>query len=233
MAPRSTPTFVPAPAQVVGALRPSSPVVCPAPTGLTRRRRTRAAFAACASAADESLSSPAPATPSVPTRVYEKVDWPVVESMCGELAARLRTKRFDVVLAVTRGGMVPATLLAQALELRNVLSATVIFYTDIGDQFFGMAEPRFLSFPSADSLEGRHVLVVDDVWDSGRTAVAVRRRAERALPASVTLAVLHYKPNETVFADTKPDYYASETDNWIVYPWEGMSPHFAESSGSE
>jgi uncharacterized protein len=158
--------------------------------------------------------------------VDEFVSWADVEHMCSGLAERLRAsdEKYDVVLAVTRGGLVPATLVAQALEMRTVLSATVIFYTDGGDQFYGMAEPRFLSFPAADALAGRSVLVVDDVWDSGRTATAVRLRVQRAEPKSVTIAVIHYKPDQTVIADSTPDFYAEDTDNWIVYPWEMLSP---------
>lgn len=164
------------------------------------------------------------------TRRYQYVSWEDVEGMCKVLVEKLKGRHFDLVLAVTRGGMVPATMLAQALELRNLVTATVIFYTDGGDQFFGMAEPRFLSFPSADSIAGQHVLIVDDVWDSGRTASAVRKRALVACAKSVTLTVLHYKPTQTVVKDVFPDFYAEDTENWVVYPWERISPHHAADS---
>lgn len=144
--------------------------------------------------------------------------------MCAEIATRAIDDRFDVVLGVTRGGMVPATLICEALRLRNMLSATVIFYTDAGDQFYGMTEPRFLSFPSAGALEGRRVLVVDDVWDSGRTATAVKRRVERAEPELVKVAVLHFKPSMNLFRGLEPDFYCAVTENWVVYPWEKASP---------
>lgn len=132
--------------------------------------------------------------------------------------------QFDVILAVTRGGLIPATLLCQSLQLRNILTTTVIFYTDEGNQFFGMTEPRFLSFPSAHSLKDRCVLIVDDVWDSGRTACAVRDRVSRAQPKSVKIAVLHFKPKQSIFGETGPEFCGCETDNWLVYPWEAMSP---------
>lgn len=144
--------------------------------------------------------------------------------MCAEIASKAVSDRFDVVLGVTRGGVVPATLICEALRLRNMLSATVMFYTDAGDQFYGMTEPRFLSFPSADNLQGRRVLVVDDVWDSGRTADAVKKRVERAGPEMVKVAVLHFKPQMNVFPGVEPDFYTAITHNWTVYPWEKASP---------
>lgn len=157
---------------------------------------------------------------------FESLSWPQVDSLARSLTAQIKdgSDKFDVILAVTRGGMVPATLLSQSLQLRNVLTTTVIFYSDDGDQFFGMTEPRFLSFPSAHSLKDRRVLIVDDVWDSGRTACAVRERVRRAQAAIVKVAVLHFKPLENNYSDLKPDFFGCETDNWLVYPWEALSP---------
>lgn len=98
-----------------------------------------------------------------------------------------------------------------------------MFYTDTGDQFFGMTEPRFLSFPSADALEGRRVLIVDDVWDSGRTARAVKLRVQRARPQIVKVAVMHFKSTFNA-VQMQPDFYCRTTENWVIYPWERVSP---------
>jgi uncharacterized protein len=100
----------------------------------------------------------------------------------------------------------------------------VIFYTDEGDTFYGMAEPQFLAFPNPERLEGRRVLVVDDVWDSGRTAIAVRRRVEGAGARECDVCVLHFKEKQTLFGEVRPQFFAAETDDWIVYPWERISP---------
>lgn len=159
---------------------------------------------------------------------YEGVSWNQVEMMCKKVATEAKPHQFDVILAVTRGGLVPATLLCEQLELRNVLSATVMFYTDGGEQFFGMTEPRFLSFPNNDALEGRKVLIVDDVWDTGRTANAVRKRAGRANPKLLKVAVLHFKPDMNDCPGEEPDFYASTTNKWVVYPWERPSPQAPE-----
>ncbi|HCM18680.1 MAG TPA: phosphoribosyltransferase, partial [Firmicutes bacterium] len=59
----------------------------------------------------------------------------------------------------------------------------------------------------------------DDIWDSGKTAMAVRERIieVNGLPE---VAVLHYKPSKSRFLEVRPDFAAAETDEWIVYPWE-------------
>jgi uncharacterized protein len=135
-----------------------------------------------------------------------------------ELVARLVTdlpRDYDLLLVVTRGGMVPACLISEQTDIRNIVAAAVMFYTGVGDT---LPEPQFLQFPSDDLLKGKRILVVDDVWDSGRTIVAVKERIDRA-GASADMAVLHYKPANSKF-DSRPDYYAETTDEWIVYPWD-------------
>jgi hypoxanthine phosphoribosyltransferase len=123
---------------------------------------------------------------------------------------------YDAMLVITRGGMVPACLISERLDIRNILVAAVQLYTGIGTT---LDAPIFLQFPNDILLHGKRILVVDDVWDSGRTAMCVRQRilAAGGIP---TLAVLHYKPRASRFPDHQPDFYAEMTDDWLVYPWD-------------
>jgi hypoxanthine phosphoribosyltransferase len=125
-------------------------------------------------------------------------------------------KDFDNILVVTRGGMVPACLISEKTNIRNILCAAVMFYN--GEE--RTKEPIFLQFPEDTQVHGRKVLVVDDVWDTGNTVMAVRERLIRA-GANTSVAVLHFKPKNSQFPPSeKPDYWAEETDAWIVYPWD-------------
>ena len=83
--------------------------------------------------------------------------------------------------------------------------------------------PAFVQFPDDRHVEGRRILVVDDVWDSGSTVVAVRDRLRKA-GAAVDVCVLHYKPRHSKFPGDGPDHHAEETDGWIVYPWDPVNP---------
>ena len=146
----------------------------------------------------------------------EILSWNDITSLAAKLVSQLNAEDYDVVLAVTRGGMIPGALLSEALDLRNVMTAAVMFYQ--GEQQ-ALEEPHFLQFPGDALLLGKRVLIVDDVWDSGKTAVAVRQRVERAGGAA-TVAVLHYKPRHSRFPDDAPDYFGEEPDAWSVYPWD-------------
>lgn len=67
------------------------------------------------------------------------------------------------------------------------------------------------------------LLVIDDVFDSGRSLEAViaelQRRCRRNMPAQVRIATVYYKPTRNV-SSLRPDYFIRETDQWLVFPHE-------------
>ncbi len=146
----------------------------------------------------------------------EFLSWEQIEAMVDALIARL-PRDYDAILAITRGGMVPACLVSERLNIRNIMVAAVMFYTGLGER---REEPIFLQFPADPLLVNQRVLIVDDVWDSGKTAISVRERV-LAAGGRPEVAVLHYKPSQSHYSQ-KPDYYITATDGWIVYPWDRL-----------
>jgi len=142
------------------------------------------------------------------------VTWDALSDMVAELAQRLHGE-YDLMLAITRGGLVPAGMLAYRLGIRNILVAAVEYYDDEGKPG---PRPTFLQFPADPLLRGQRVLIVDEVWDSGTTIHAVTERVRQAggLPTTV---VLHYKPTHSRVPG-EPDHFAETTDRWVVYPFK-------------
>jgi hypothetical protein len=143
------------------------------------------------------------------------VSWDELDRLVLGLAEQLAGTTFDVMLAITRGGLVPAGMLAYRLKIRNILVAAVEFYDDHGKPG---PRPTFLQFPADPLLRGQRVLIVDEVWDSGTTIHAVTQRVLQAggIP---TTAVLHYKPERSKVPG-RPNVHAVETDAWVVYPFK-------------
>lgn len=142
------------------------------------------------------------------------VTWEELDRLVRALAARVQGE-YDVLLAITRGALVPAGMLAYLLGIRNILVAAVAYYDDAGQP---ADRPSFLQFPSDPLLHGQRVLVIDEVWDSGTTIQAVIDRVRLAGGAPTT-AVLHYKPTHSRVPSV-PDHHVVETDAWIVYPFK-------------
>ncbi len=152
-----------------------------------------------------------PIMPSAP----EFLTWQDVQKLIDTLVPQLRGP-YDALLLITRGGIVPGGLIAEALDLSNVLTAAVQF-PEAGQA--RLAWPSFMQFPDDRLLSARRVLIVDDIWTNGRTLTTVKGRVSAA-GGKPEAAVLHYKPGSNLFREAGPDYYAAVTDRFIVYPWE-------------
>jgi len=144
----------------------------------------------------------------------EVVTWTDLEKLVDHLIPQLYGA-YDALVLITRGGIVPGGMIAETLDIKVVLTAAVRF-PEVEQKL--LAWPTFLQFPDDELLRDRRVLIVDDVWGSGRTINSVRGRVEAA-GGRPEVAVLHYKPSESLFT-TKPEYFAAVTDRYVIYPWE-------------
>ena len=138
--------------------------------------------------------------------------WDALETLVKRLAEQVG-RDHDVLLAITRGGLVPSGMLAYLLGHRDILVAAVAYYDDHGQPG---DQPAFLQFPSDPLLHGKRVLIVDEVWDTGTTIEAVVERVRLAGGAPTT-AVLHYKPHRSK-VHSVPDYHVVSTDAWVRLP---------------
>jgi len=141
------------------------------------------------------------------------VSWEELHRTAKALAWRLTEKGpFKGVVAITRGGLVPAAIVARELEIRLVDTVCVETYADRV-----RGEPRVLKRPPGD---GTGIVIVDDLVDTGVTAKIVRELLPKA-----HFATLYAKPAGRPLVDT----YISEfsQDTWILFPWD-MEPQFAK-----
>lgn len=152
----------------------------------------------------------------------EWLTWEDVDKLVDVLSPQLRAAgSFDSMIMITRGGIVPGGLLCEALNVTNVLTAAVDFPSELrrDDTSRLLAFPSFLQFPTDSLLEDQRLLIVDDVWGSGRTSTAVKSRCESAGATPFT-CVMHFNPYRSLFSRAEPDFYGAVTDAFIVYPWE-------------
>jgi len=143
------------------------------------------------------------------------VSWDQLHRDARALAWRLQGHGPDggnwrAVVAITRGGMAPAMIVARELDIRVVDTISVKSY-DRQTQ----AEPRVIKAPSAEIMGegGEGVLVVDDLVDSGKTLELVRALYPRAHYATV-----YAKPKGRPMVET----FITEVsqDTWIFFPWD-------------
>jgi len=116
------------------------------------------------------------------------------------------------IIAITRGGLVPAALIARELEIRLIDTVCLVSYgaEEIGASEQQQGEVRWLKSVPGD---GRGWLLVDDLVDTGATARAVRERLPRA-----HFATLYAKPLGRPLVDTFVKEFRQE--KWIYFPWD-------------
>jgi len=149
----------------------------------------------------------------------EILGWDEFGEAARDLARAVRASGFepDVVVAVARGGLLPAGALSYALGLKACGTLNVEFYTGIDAR---LPEPVVLP-PLLDNaaLVGRRALVVDDVADTGETLALVQRLVAEHCDEART-AVLYAKSHSIV----APDFVWRRTDQWITFPWSALPP---------
>jgi hypoxanthine phosphoribosyltransferase len=149
----------------------------------------------------------------------EVITWDDVDRLIDHLLPQLEGE-FEAMLMITRGGIIPGGLMSEAMKLGSIFTAAVDFPSQLeAEKRKLLAWPQFLQFPDDQLLRARRVLVVDDVWGSGRTITAVKNRVSGAGGLPYT-CVMHFNPYRNLFGTVRPDYYAATTDAHIVYPWE-------------
>jgi hypoxanthine phosphoribosyltransferase len=149
----------------------------------------------------------------------EVLPWTLFGDACRDLARQVAESGYrpDLILGVARGGLLPAAAVAYALEIKNLFTMNVEFYTDVDERLeFPVMLPPLLD---AVDVAGATVLVVDDVADTGATLKLVMDFCSEHV-ADVRCAVLYEKARSTV----KCEYVWRRTEHWIDFPWSAQPP---------
>ncbi len=149
----------------------------------------------------------------------EVLGWDLFGRASRELALQVAESGYEpgIILAVARGGLLPAASIAYALGVKNVFTMNVEFYTGVDQRLdFPVMLPPLLN---AVDIAGSRVLVADDVADTGATLRLVTEFCASHV-ADVRCAVLYEKPRSIVNCE----YVWRRTDRWIVFPWSAEAP---------
>ena len=157
------------------------------------------------------MAEPQPQSQALPAKAFP-VSWDQFHRDARALAWRLHEAGpFEAVVCITRGGLVPAAIVARELNVRLIETGCVASYQDYKNQ----GELKVLKgiSPEVTALRGQGVLIVDDLVDTGQTAKIVRGLLPRA-----HFAAVYAKPMGRPLVDT----FITEVsqDTWISFPWD-------------
>ena len=136
--------------------------------------------------------------------------------MCTTLFNKINDAHFkpEAILAIVRGGVIPAGYLAGEgfLNNKNLFFISIESYDKTKQ-----SEIKLRNFHKEDLKDFKSILIVDDIVDSGKTMEFTKGLLADIKDTVIKTAALYYKPSTATF---KPDFYAAETSDWIVFPWE-------------
>lgn len=142
----------------------------------------------------------------------EYISWQEFHQLSFELAQKIQSQQpgLDQIVSIARGGHVLARILSDFLNL-PIFSVSIQSYTDIQQQ-----HEIKMTQELAPELIQEHILLVDEVIDSGKTLVRALDYLHDLGAETITSVALHVKPH----AIAQPDYFSAETSKWLVYPYE-------------
>ena len=151
------------------------------------------------------------------------VSWEELHRTAKALAWRLvGIGPFNGIVAITRGGLVPAAIIARELDIRLIDTVCMSSYSEeeAGGAKDGVHKPGELKLLKGVSGDGTGLLIIDDLVDTGRTAKYVRELMPKA-----HFATVYAKPAGRPLVDT----FVTEVsqDTWIYFPWD-IEPQFIQ-----
>jgi len=159
------------------------------------------------------MPPPEPDKPPDPEKIFP-VSWDQFHRDSRALAWRLSgAGPFNAIVCITRGGLVPAAIVARELGIRLIETVCVSSYDHTRQGDLKVLKDVAESIVASGGGDGAGVLIVDDLVDTGQTAKVVRALLPRA-----HFAAVYAKPMGRPMVDT----FITEVsqDTWIYFPWD-------------
>ncbi len=141
--------------------------------------------------------------------------WGEIYGLSKKLALSVKRSGFkpDIVVAISRGGVIPARIVCDVLGIMDLLSVKVDHWLQTGDH----TEKAVIKYPLNADLTGKSVLVVDDIADTG-SSLEVTRKHVLDLGARVVKTATMQTLSTSTFT---PDYTGEHVSEWawFIYPW--------------
>ncbi len=148
----------------------------------------------------------------------ELISWQNVYRLCRKVSLTIldQDQDYNFIVAIGRGGYVPARIISDYLDISDLTSFKIEHYIKGAEK----QEQAIIRFPLNADIRGKKVLLVDDVSDTGDTLKLASDYLLEHKPGILSTVVMHHKQSSTF----TPDYWGKRVVKWrwIIYPWALM-----------
>lgn len=140
--------------------------------------------------------------------------WNDVEMYIKNLSKQIgKTYECDVIIAVGRGAFVPSAMLAEILDVKNVIGVPTVHYRN------DRTPMDFVNIAPIDlPIEEKRILLFDDILDTGMTMYEFKKYALKYKPLEVRTGVISLRSDKQ--QPEMPNYFAVKVKEWVIFPWE-------------
>lgn len=142
----------------------------------------------------------------------KKYTYKQIENLLLKIIKDIKKDKIDLIIAISRGGLIPAAYLAYALDVKNVIAISVSSYKNKKQ-----TKLKMINAPNKKDLLNKNILVIDDICDSGNTLVFIEDYLKKNKAKNIKTATIFLNKKKSKYV---PDYYGEETTIWIVFPWD-------------
>lgn len=141
--------------------------------------------------------------------------WDELQGLAKKVATKVKRAQYkpDMIIALARGGLVPARQLSDFLAIKDVAAIKIEHWGVTANK----DQKAVLKYPISIDLSGKKVLVVDDITDTGESLMVAIEFLKTLKPAEIRTSTLQHIPGSKCV----PDFYGEALSEWtwIVYPW--------------
>ena len=146
-----------------------------------------------------------------------KIDWEQVQKACNNIARQSKIYEPDCIVAISRGGLIPARLVAETLNISHIYSIGLTSYKEDNKQ----GEIAIYQSPLLEINKNKHKLaiIIDEIADTGNTFNYISRQWTKTCEnTSCIFASMYVKEH----CKLVPSIYHKKiaSSDWLIFPWE-------------
>lgn len=151
------------------------------------------------------------------------LSWLDIEEACKNINKQILDTNYkiDIIVSIQRGGCVPGVILSHLFCISEYYSIGIRTTSSERIKSERLSTPIIFKTNRLKNIQGRNVLIIDDVTNTGNTLQLAKNEIWEYKPANCKTAVLIWDGDNS--SKCQADFYAKQTPGWVVFPWENLA----------
>src|SRR3989344_1036 len=142
---------------------------------------------------------------------FHKISWSQLERDCLDLYPKVKDKKIDIIVSISRGGGIVARIFSDLLGNLHISQITITGYEDLNKK----KKSTITEEPTTD-FKNKTLLIVDEVSDTGDAFILACQYFQKKSPKKIYTLTPYIKPHTKIH----PDFWKKSIDAWIIFPYE-------------